>query len=65
MHMEKDGAANDGKELMQGNLQAAQNVHYAPSTFCKLEKQLIWHAVLESQDKEKNYVESYVRGEAP
>lgn len=41
MHTEKDGAANDGKELIQGNLQAAQNVHYALSTFCKLEKQLI------------------------
>lgn len=65
MHMEKDGAANDGKELIQGNLQAAQNVHYALSTFCKLEKQLIWHAVFESQDKEKGYEESCGGGEAP
>lgn len=58
MHMEKDGAASDGKELIQGNLQAAQNVHYTLSTFCKLEKQLIWHAAFESQDKEKGYEES-------
>ena len=41
MHIEKDGAANDGKELLQGNLQAAQSLHYALSTFCKLEKKLI------------------------
>ena len=38
MHTEKDGAAGDVKELIQSNLQAAQDVHYAPSTFCKLEK---------------------------
>lgn len=65
MHMEKDGAANDIKELIQGNLQAAQNVHFALSTFCKLEKQLIWHAVFESQDKEKSYEESCGGGEVP
>lgn len=47
----KDGAANYGKKLIQGNLQAAQNVHHAPSTFCKLGTQLILHAVLESQEK--------------
>lgn len=39
MRTEKDGAADDVKEFIQGNLQAAQNIHYALSTFCKLEKQ--------------------------
>lgn len=50
--MEKDGTAG-GVEFARGNLQAAQNVHYAPSTFCKLEKQLIWCSVFDIQDKER------------
>ena len=37
-YMEKDGAASNVKEFIQSNLQAAQNVHYALSIFCKLEK---------------------------
>ena len=39
--IEKDGAAGDVKEFIQGNLQAAQNVHYALSTFREPEKHLI------------------------
>lgn len=53
-HMEKDGAAGDGKAFIRGNLQAAQNVHYALSTFCKLEKQLIWYSLFDIQDKERS-----------
>lgn len=60
-HMESDGAADDVK-FIQGNLQAAQNIHYALSTFCKLEKQLNWNSSFDIQDK-KNREESY-RGEA-
>lgn len=62
MRTEKDGAADDVKEFIQGNLQAAQNIHYALSTFCKLEKQLNWYSSFDIQDK-KNWEESY-RGEA-
>ena len=38
--MERGGAVDSVKEFIQGNLQAAQDIHYAVSTFCKLEKQL-------------------------
>lgn len=51
MHMEKDGAADDVQEFIQGNLQAAQHIHYALSTFCKLEKQLNWYSRFDIQDK--------------
>ena len=51
MHMEKDRAVGDVKEFIQRNLQAAQNVQYALSTFCKLEKQLIWYSLFDIQDK--------------
>lgn len=53
-HMEKDGAAGDVKEFIQGNLQAAQDIHYALSTFYKLEKHLIWYSSFDIQDKERH-----------
>lgn len=53
-HTEKDGAAGNVKEFIQGNLRAAQNVHHALSTFCKLEKQLIWYSSFDIQDKERS-----------
>lgn len=49
--MEKDGAAGNVKEFIQGNLQAAQNVHYALSTFRKPEKQLIWYSAFDIPDE--------------
>lgn len=48
--MEKDGAAGNVK-FIQGNLQAAQNVHYALSTFCEPEKQLIWYTAFDIPDE--------------
>lgn len=51
--MEKDGTAGGVEEFIQGNLQAARNVHYALSTFCKPENQLIWHSSFAIQDKER------------
>lgn len=50
-HVGKDGAADDVKEFIQGNLQAAQNIHYALSTFRKLEKQLNWHSSFDIPDQ--------------
>lgn len=38
--VERGGLAGRVKEFIQGNLRAAQNIHCALSTFCKLEKQL-------------------------
>lgn len=57
MHMEKDGAVGDVKEFIQSNLQAAQKVHYALSTFCKLEKQLIWYSLFDIQDEWRSHIE--------
>lgn len=50
--MERDGAAGGGKEFTQGNLQAAQDIHYALSAFCKLEKQLNWPSLFDIPDKD-------------
>lgn len=50
--MERDGAAGGGKEFTQGNLQATQNIHYALSTLCKLEKQLNWYSLFDIPDKD-------------
>lgn len=55
-------AAGGVKECLRGNLQAPQDIHYALSAFCKLEKQLNWYSVFDIQDK-KNGQESH-RGEA-
>lgn len=53
-HMENDEAAGDGKELIQGNLQATQNVHYALSTFRKPKKQLMCYSSFDIPDKERS-----------
>lgn len=56
-YMEKDGAAGNVKEFIQSNLQAAQNVHYALSIFCKLEKQLIWYSLFDIQGEGGSHTE--------
>lgn len=56
-YMEKDGAASNVKEFIQSNLQAAQNVHYALSILCKLEKQLIWYSLFDIQDERGSHIE--------
>ena len=56
-YMEKDGAASNVKEFIQSNLQAAQNVHYALSILCKLEKQLICYSLFDIQDERGSHIE--------